>query len=90
MPGYAALTWANTKGDTILQDSRPRFSLFLQCKGNAYAVFEQLALNWQGVEQQVMTSSLTQRARRMQVYVPYHAGVTDVKTHGDGSEGWHS
>ncbi len=34
MPGYAALTCANTKGDTILQDSRPRFSLFLHYKGN--------------------------------------------------------
>ncbi len=57
---------------------------------SAYAVLQQLALNWQGVEQQVMTSTLTKDTRRMPVYMPYHAGVTDVKTHGDGSEGWHS
>lgn len=30
MPGYAARTCANTSGDVILHDSRPRFSLFLR------------------------------------------------------------
>ena len=57
---------------------------------SAYAVVQQLALDWQEVEQQVMDSTLTKSVRRMQVRVAHHAGVTDVKTHGDGSEGWHS
>lgn len=86
MPGYAARTCANTSGEVILHDSRPRFSLFLHVPAGVDSDCIHLCLNVDGFNMEVQQSLCGSRGDRDAKRQTKIFGLCSAPGWGDGRE----